>query len=161
MQTILSIGSNIGNKKKNIENAIYLLHNNYNITMLNVSNFYETEPFGYKNQNWFLNIVLIADTDLSPHNLLIACKKIEANLGRKQTTKWAERTIDIDILMYSDMILDTADLTIPHQYMHLRNFVLIPLNSIAPDTIHPIFSKTISQLLIECPDTSAVKLVKN
>jgi 2-amino-4-hydroxy-6-hydroxymethyldihydropteridine diphosphokinase len=161
MQIILSIGSNIGNKKKNIENAISLLRNEYNINILNISNFYETEPFGYKEQEWFFNIVLIGNTDLTPHNLLIACKKIETDLGRKKTTQWTERIIDIDILMYSDLILNTIELTIPHKYLHLRNFVLVPLNSIVPDIIHPIFNKTISQLLIECPDISLVNLIDN
>ena len=161
MQVILSIGSNLGNKKKNIENAISLLHNDYDISILKISNFYETEPFGYKEQNWFLNIVLIANTKLDPYNLLMICKKIETDLGRKPSLQWSERIIDIDILMYSDLILNTTQLTIPHKYLHLRNFVLIPLNSIATNTIHPVFNKTISQLLIECPDRSVVNLISD
>ena len=159
MQIILSIGSNLGDRKQNIENAISLLSDN--CTIHKCSQIYETEPYGNINQNWFLNIVLIVDTLLTPENFLLTCKTIEFKLGRKDAPRWSERIIDIDILMYDTLILDTEQLTIPHKYLHLRNFVLIPFNDIAPDTIHPILNKTISQLLIECPDNSIVKIISN
>ena len=157
MQIILSIGSNIGDRKKNIESAISLILKDCNI--LKCSPIYETEPFGNQNQNWFFNIVLVADTQLSPQDFLIICKTIESKLGRTDAPRWSERVIDIDILMYENLILDTEQLTIPHKYLHLRNFVLIPFNDISPNTIHPVFGKTISQLLIESPDNSIVNSI--
>ena len=154
MEIILSVGSNLGDRKKNIDDAISLLSNTCNI--LKCSEIFETEPFGNKDQSWFLNLVLIVNTRLSPGNLLFVCKTIENKLGRTDAPRWSERIIDIDILMYNDLILNTPQLIIPHKYLHLRNFVLIPLNDIAPNITHPILKKTISQLLIESPDNSIV-----
>jgi 2-amino-4-hydroxy-6-hydroxymethyldihydropteridine diphosphokinase len=155
MEVIFSIGSNIGNRKENIYNAIYLL-SKCSINVIKTSSFYETEPYGNIKQNWFLNVVIIANSQFLPDNLLLICKTIEFDLGRRLSSHWGERVIDIDILMYDSLILNTPQLTIPHKYLHLRNFVLIPLKEIAPNVIHPILNKTISQLLIECPDNSIV-----
>ena len=157
MRIILSIGSNVGNRKKNLDTAISFLSENCYINILQCSPIYETEPYGNIEQNCFFNVVLIAETSFLPMNLLLICKTIEFLLGRRKTFRWSKRIMDIDILMYDDLILDSATLTIPHKYLHLRNFVLVPLNDIDSNIMHPILNKNITQLLIECPDKSFVK----
>jgi 2-amino-4-hydroxy-6-hydroxymethyldihydropteridine diphosphokinase len=127
--------------------------------LLLVSSIYETAPWGKTDQPDFLNQVLLVDTKFSPEELLKAILSIEEIGGRKRTVKNAPRTIDIDILFYNDLILEKPGLTIPHPRIAVRRFVLEPLNEISPEFIHPVFGKTIRELLLECKDELGVKKI--
>ena len=144
----LGLGSNQGDREKNLLKAIDLISK---IPTLNLvqSKITETEPYGFKEQDCFLNMVLRGTTLLSPHKLLLAIKQIELKLGRKPTFHWGPRVIDIDILFYDDLILHEKDLVIPHPDLVNRLFVLAPLAEIAPTFIHPVLQKTILTLLTE------------
>ena len=124
--------------------------------ILQQSSIYETAAWGKKNQEAFLNQVLKIETKLNPEQLLKSILQIEEDLGRKRGLKYGPRAIDIDILFFNDEVLDQQGLKIPHPQLQNRRFVLIPLNEIAPHKLHPVFHKTISQVLAECPDPLAV-----
>ena len=160
-RVFLSLGSNLGDRLSNIQQAVATLGMSDKINILKTSSFYETEPWGNKNQNWFVNAALALDTDFQPHELLKFCQNIEYQLGRirNQNEKWQERAIDIDILMYDDMIMSQdKSLIIPHPYMHLRAFVLVPMLEVKADLIHPVFNKTISDLYEELENPEDVFL---
>ena len=141
----LSLGSNIGNRRKNIEAAIIELEKN-NINPLILSSLYETEPVGPK-QRMFYNMAGKFNTKLQPNELLKQVKRIERILGRTKTFKWGPRVIDIDILFYGKQIIQMKNLIIPHKEIVHRLFVLIPMKEIAPYFIHPVYKKTVSTLL--------------
>ena len=147
-KVFLSIGSNSGDRVKFIENAVNFLGLCEEIKISKTSALYETEPWGIKNQNWFLNIAAEIETTLSPQDLLIKCNQIEKTLGRDRNkeSRWGERNIDIDIIFYGQEIINTDVLTIPHPRMHERAFVLVPMLEIASDFIHPILNSTITEL---------------
>ena len=155
----LGLGTNIGNKKKNLTRAIEALSlalGNYTA----LSAFTETKPWGFDSENTFLNCVVAFETTLSPSLLLDTTESIERELGR--TTKstdgtYHDRVIDIDILLYGNETVDSPRLTIPHPLMHLRDFVLEPLAEIAPDAIHPTTGKSISTLATELKEQHAQK----
>jgi 2-amino-4-hydroxy-6-hydroxymethyldihydropteridine diphosphokinase len=155
---LLSIGSNLGAREQVVLCAVSHLEESKILTELQVSQWYETEPVGNLDQPWFLNIAVSGYTELTPYALIKMCKSIEYLADRQIRKKWRERELDIDIILYSNQIIDLPAIKIPHPRMHERRFVLKPLNDIAPDVVHPIFQKTISQLLNECPDQSEVKL---
>ncbi len=127
--------------------------------LLLVSSVYETAPWGKTDQPDFLNQVILVDTKFSPEELLKAILSIEEKDGRKRTVKNAPRTIDIDILFYNNLILEKPGLTIPHPRIAVRRFVLEPLNEISPEFIHPVFGKTMRELLLECKDELGVKKI--
>ncbi|HPD19020.1 MAG TPA: 2-amino-4-hydroxy-6-hydroxymethyldihydropteridine diphosphokinase [Candidatus Goldiibacteriota bacterium] len=131
-----SLGSNIGDKRKNLKNAIELLKKN-NVKILKMSSIYETEPVCYKNQPYFYNACIKTKTTLKPLDLLCKIKKIEKQLGRVKTKKWGPRIIDIDILFYNNIIFKDRHLIIPHPEIVKRNFILIPLYEIEKNFIHP------------------------
>jgi 2-amino-4-hydroxy-6-hydroxymethyldihydropteridine diphosphokinase len=141
-----SIGSNIGNKKENLKNAINLLQKN-NINIKKISSVYKTEPIGIKKQPYFYNICVKAKTDLTPQKILKIIKKIEKKLGRTKNIKWGPRIIDIDILFYNNIILYAKNLKIPHPEIKKRKFVLIPLYEIDKKIYHPVEKKTIKNML--------------
>tara|TARA_Y100000589_G_scaffold205004_1_gene193412 strand:- start:18830 stop:19360 length:531 start_codon:yes stop_codon:yes gene_type:complete len=145
----LSLGTNLGNKAKNIEDAKRLIKEHAG-NILNCSNIYKTEAWQMNEKTpVFYNIALALATELSPHELLEVTQSIERKLGRKEKSlnnEYKNRIIDIDILLMDNLILNTEKLTIPHPLMHKRNFVLYPLNEIAKDVIHPVFAKTINEL---------------
>jgi 2-amino-4-hydroxy-6-hydroxymethyldihydropteridine diphosphokinase len=153
---LLSMGSNIGNKKQYLEMAIAELASFGAFHNVQVSSLYETEPLGYTDQDSFLNIALTFWTVLDPTDVFAECKKIEKKLGRKNRKKWHEREIDIDIILFGDEIVATEQLTIPHASMQDRKFVLTPSLEIAAHLIHPIFKKTIQELYEMCSDDSSV-----
>ncbi|WP_425446702.1 2-amino-4-hydroxy-6-hydroxymethyldihydropteridine diphosphokinase [Dethiothermospora halolimnae] len=129
----LGIGSNIGDTKKHIEDSIEMLRNNKKIEVIKISSKYETEPIGYTDQDWFLNVVVEIKTELEPYELLKYCNYIEDELKRKRIIRWGPRTIDVDVLLYGDYTSDDEKLTIPHPRMTERAFVMIPLYEIAKD----------------------------
>lgn len=129
----LGIGGNIGDTKANIERTIELLKENSEIKVTQVSSYYETEPVGYTDQDWFLNIVAEIETTLEPFDLLKYCQHIENELKRERLIRWGPRTIDVDILLYEDFISDDEVLTVPHPRMTERAFAMIPLYEINKD----------------------------
>ncbi len=144
----LGIGSNLGNRKENCLNALRLLAAK-SIGVAKQSSLYETRPWGVIDQPEFINMAAEIMTDMPPVDLLGVLKGIEKALGREDTGRWGPRTIDLDILFYDDLVLETPDLRIPHPLMHLREFVLRPLSEIAPDKVHPVLKKTVRELLEE------------
>ncbi len=137
MNGYLSMGSNEGNRVKNLQRALAFLNNDPGIRILKVSSFYETEPWGGVEQSPFINIVVKIDSTLKADELLKSCQTVENQLGRKRLVHWGPRIIDVDILMLGDIRITDEKLTIPHPYMEEREFVLAPLREIAPDLILP------------------------
>jgi 2-amino-4-hydroxy-6-hydroxymethyldihydropteridine diphosphokinase len=157
-KTYLLTGGNEGDRYLNLQQAranIELICGQ----LLLISSLYETAAWGKTDQPDFLNQVLLVNTVLSPGSLLDAIFSIEEKGGRKRTVKNAPRTIDIDILFYNRLVLEESGLTIPHPRIAERRFVLEPLNEISPEFVHPVFGKTIHELLLECNDELAVKKI--
>lgn len=152
----LGLGSNLGDRETKITSALKMLGQKAQI--LKISSLYETEPVGYKDQPWFLNCVCSLETDLSPQALLKFAKAIERKLGRKPTLRFGPRLIDIDILFYDGLILDSPDLVIPHPRLAERAFVLVPLKEIAPNLVHPLLGVTIEELLEGAESLERVRL---
>ncbi len=123
-----------------------------------VSSLYETEPVGYLDQPPFLNAVAAIETTLTPTDVVRRLLSIERAMGRRRTFRNAPRTLDLDLLLYGDTILDTAEVVLPHPRMHERGFVLIPLAEIAPAVVHPVLRQPISDLLWDLPEETGVQL---
>jgi 2-amino-4-hydroxy-6-hydroxymethyldihydropteridine diphosphokinase len=149
----LALGSNIGDRESNLRAAI-LSFSTAGITVLRESPVYETEPVGFADQRWFLNMVVEAETALFPMQLLTRTRKIERALGRVRTVPNGPRTIDIDILLYANAVVRTPRLEIPHPRMHERRFVLAPLADLSPTLRHPVLRQTVRQLLEAAPAES-------
>lgn len=143
----LSLGSNQGDRVGYIQQAASLLDAVDGINIIRTSSFYETEPWSMDSNFWFVNAVLEIKTSFCAQDLLNHCQRIEKQLGRKPTDKgYSDRTIDIDILFYNKDIINDENLIVPHKYLHLRAFTLVPLLELIPNFEHPILHKTISQL---------------
>jgi 2-amino-4-hydroxy-6-hydroxymethyldihydropteridine diphosphokinase len=143
----LGIGSNLGERRVNIDKAVLLLKENPDISIVQVSTIYETDPVGGPAQAKFLNGVIELNTDLKPLELLTELQNVESRLGRVRTgLKNQPRTLDLDILLFDELVMNTQQLTIPHCLIQDRFFVLKPFSDIAPKVIHPVFKKTIKQL---------------
>lgn len=159
--TYLCLGGNIGNREKALELAMVKIAEQIG-EITNRSGIYETEAWGVENQQAYLNQCIELSTDLHPDELITQLLSIEKELGRERTISqtYEPRTIDIDILFYNNAIINTSQLTVPHPRLHLRKFVLAPLNEISPDFLHPLLNKTIFNLLKGCSDVSGIKLFK-
>lgn len=142
----LGLGSNLGNREENINLAADMLRNAPGIRVTRVSSHLNTAPVGYTEQPDFLNAAMEIETSLTAHELLEQCHRIEKQLKRERIIHWGPRTIDLDILLFGDLILKDASLTIPHPRMAEREFVLKPLSEIAPDAVHPVYHKSIRAL---------------
>lgn len=157
---LLSLGSNLGDRIGTINKAISLLRDSGSISELSLSSFYETAPYGYREQPWFINIALIAKSKVTPLDLLKICKDIENKIGRLPRAKWHEREIDIDLILYGDEIIDNEYLKIPHPAMQERLFVLVPSAELAGERIHPKFCLSIKELLVKCTDKSEIRIIE-
>lgn len=157
-EAYLLLGSNEGNRFNHLKLAIEKLQSTA-VVIEKKSKLYETAAWGMKEQPDFINIVLKIRTSLQPESLLTFIQQIEQDLGRQRSVKWGQRTLDIDILFYDKIILQTPTLTLPHPYLHLRRFTLLPLVEIAAKWVHPVLKKSMVSLLKECPDTLEVKAV--
>lgn len=146
----LGIGTNLGDKENNIRQAVALIEEQIGKATA-VSSFYESEPWGFVSDHRFINIALIVETSLSPEQLLEKTQEIERELGRKNKTTngYTDRIIDIDILLYDDLIADCEKLKIPHPLLQERDFAVIPLTEIAPDYRHPILGVSIKELSVK------------
>jgi 2-amino-4-hydroxy-6-hydroxymethyldihydropteridine diphosphokinase len=154
----LSLGSNIGDREAHLRDAILRLDVCGRVNA--VSSFYETEPVEFIDQSWFLNCAVTLETEMMPEQLIACLLGIEREMGRERIQKKGPRTIDIDILLFGDSVVNTLDLTIPHPAMAARRFVLEPLAEIAPEVRHPVLKKTIREMLDELPAGQAVRKVE-
>ena len=149
------LGSNLGDREALIAQAQVELRQRAGTITLE-SQLYETQPWGFEDQPWFINQAIALESELEPLALLTVCKTIETVLGRQPNEQWHARHIDIDIVLCEATIISHPDLTLPHPRMHERNFVLIPLMDIAPYVVHPVMGKTIEELYFECRDQGEV-----
>ncbi|HMR40055.1 MAG TPA: 2-amino-4-hydroxy-6-hydroxymethyldihydropteridine diphosphokinase [Ignavibacteria bacterium] len=157
VKAYLGLGSNKGERISFIETALLEIGKINRTIITRCSSVYETEPWGIKDQGDYLNSVAEINTELSAADLLISLKKIESRIGRTETSKWSEREIDIDLLFYGNEIHNNENIHVPHDEIENRKFVLIPMNEIAPDLVHPVLNKSISELLSETSDDLRVR----
>ena len=143
----VALGSNLGDKEANLRRALELLIER-GVEIVKTSTFISTEPYGVTDQPTFLNGVCEVRTSLEPLELLHTLLEIEQEMGRVRLRHWGERNIDLDLLLYEDVVMDTPQLKLPHPDMQNRDFVLLPLAEIAPELVHPTLQKTISELVI-------------
>ncbi len=142
----VAYGSNMGDSKKIIDEAVAGLTDNKYINIIAKSSDYRSAPYGGVEQDDFINGIIMLETVLSPHNLLEVLHKYENEAGRQRTVHWGPRTLDLDIIFYDKEIIKSEELTVPHSDMHNRDFVLVPLCEIAPDFIHPVYNKSVREL---------------
>jgi 2-amino-4-hydroxy-6-hydroxymethyldihydropteridine diphosphokinase len=152
-------GTNMGDRQANLEFALDSLAKHATVT--NTSSYYETEPVGFWDQPWFLNQAIELKTILTPAKLLSLCQEIEASRGRIRTFPNAPRILDLDILLYGNLVINQDRLTIPHPRLAERRFVLEPLAQIAPDIVHPVLRKSMRSLLQDCTDPSEVRIAQS
>lgn len=157
-KAFLSLGTNMGDKKNNLRKAIDMIAKQAG-TIDKMSSVYKTAPWGVTDQPEFYNMVVSIWSEMTAQELLLTILKIENKQGRIRKRKMGERIIDIDILLFENKIIDEQDLKVPHPYMHQRNFVLVPLHEIAPQIVHPVFNKTIEQLLLASNDELQVNKI--
>ena len=158
--SFILLGSNMGDREVVLDNAIKEIEKRCG-RIVNKSSLYESEPWGFDTDLYFLNQAIVVETELEPHDLLKELLTIEAELGRRRNENhigYESRPIDLDIIYIDDMINDDDDLILPHPRMHLRRFVLVPLSEISPDFVHPILRESNSTLLDRCEDQSEVRL---
>ena len=156
-EVYLQLGSNIGDRLDNLDQSIKIITERIG-NVLEKSSVYESTPWGVENQRNFLNQVIFVKSNFDPYTILDLVLQIEKDMGRIRIEKWGKRIIDIDILFIDDLIIESENLCIPHEFIAKRKFVLQPMCEIAPGFIHPKLNKTISQLLEECIDDEKVNV---
>lgn len=156
-KAVLLLGTNIGNRKQNLEEAAMLI-DKYLAKLVETSAIYQTAAWGVEDQEDFLNQVITLHTELSAEDILTKILSIEKEMGRERFQKWGPRLIDIDLLFLGDTILDSPHLKVPHPEIQNRRFTIAPLNELMPDFIHPVLQKSMKVLLEECPDSLPVTL---
>ncbi len=155
-QVFLQLGSNLGDREQLLFDATTIITDKIG-TVVSKSKVYESTPWRVEAQENYLNQIVKIETGFTPEETLQFALDIEEELGRVRVEKWGERLIDIDIIFFNDEIIETSDLCIPHKHMHERNFVLEPLNEIAPEYIHPKYKKTVAELLEQSKDAEKVE----
>jgi len=158
-KVFLQLGSNIGDRVCYLNLAKRFIVDEIG-SVKNESRIYESAPWGVSSQDYYLNEIIEVNTVDDPYTVLKKILNIEKKIGRVRKKKWSSRIIDIDIIFYDNFIINNKNLTIPHEYMHKRNFVLFPLNEIAADFLHPIFKKTVNKLMLKCTDKNEIKVYK-
>ncbi|MCU0572089.1 MAG: 2-amino-4-hydroxy-6-hydroxymethyldihydropteridine diphosphokinase [Syntrophobacteraceae bacterium] len=144
---LIGLGGNVGDPVAHCREAVRRLEEHPAVTVLRCSSLYRTEPLGKHDQNWFVNGVVLCETTLAPEQLLVVLQDIEKTCGRVRRERWGPRTLDLDLLCFGDVILDTERLTLPHPRLHERRFVLVPLLEIVPHWRHPVLPRTGRELL--------------
>jgi 2-amino-4-hydroxy-6-hydroxymethyldihydropteridine diphosphokinase len=148
----IAIGSNLGRRAFNCRGAVERMGRVPGCRVVAESGLFRTEPIGVYDQDWFVNGVVAIKTDLPPRPLLETLLAIEAAMGRERKEKWGARIIDLDVLLYGQAVIDEVDLKIPHPLMHLRRFVMVPMNRLAPQLVHPVLQRTMAELLAGLPE---------
>lgn len=152
----LGLGSNLGERQKFLQQATNELKKLPSSKIIWTSSVYETEPFGKPDQPKFLNACVEMETTFGPAELYLKVKAIEQQVGRMESERWGPREIDIDILVYAGMVFNNDTVSVPHNEMESRRFVLVPLREIAPDLVHPVNGLTVEELAAACKDTGKV-----
>jgi len=159
MQYFLSLGSNLGDRRKNLDRALSLLKKE-GVEILKISSLYETQPVDFPSQPWFYNQLIEVEANVDPEAFLDLLKKIEQKLGRKRGIQKGPRIIDMDIILAEGNVIREKELKIPHPRMEKRNFVLLPFVEISPDTVHPVLNENMKDLWKKSNDRSIVKQIK-
>jgi 2-amino-4-hydroxy-6-hydroxymethyldihydropteridine diphosphokinase len=157
-KVFIGIGSNVGDKLQNIENAIKLINKNTDCEVVKCSSIYESKPFGNVKQDNYYNRVVRINTNLEPIDLFKLLKNIENEIGRTKTERWGPREIDLDILLYDNLVYSDDTLKIPHIGIQERDFVIVPLTEIEPEITHPVLKKKISKLIINADKNIIMKI---
>jgi 2-amino-4-hydroxy-6-hydroxymethyldihydropteridine diphosphokinase len=145
----IGIGSNMGDPQQNCLEAIEWIGALDECRIISVSGFYLTEPVGVVAQDWYVNSAVSVSTAMPARDLLKALLQVEKDMGRVRIEKWGPRVIDLDLLLYHDEMLDEPEIKVPHPLMHMRKFVMVPMMELAPDLVHPVFGKTMTELCRE------------
>jgi len=153
----IGIGSNVGNKLLQCQEALSEILRIDRHRLLAQSSFYRTQPLGYSAQDWFVNSVIKIETTLDARELLRSLKGIEFRLGRQETFRWGPRSIDLDLLFYDEEQFESEELQLPHPHLHKRQFVLVPLSEIDPHLMHPVLKKTIREILDQMKEDQGVE----
>jgi 2-amino-4-hydroxy-6-hydroxymethyldihydropteridine diphosphokinase len=148
----IGIGSNLGKPLENCLKAIQIMDDMQGCRLVGRSEFYRTEPVGVEGQEWYLNGVVSLETERAPAHLLQGLMAIETEMGRVRKEKWEARVIDLDLLLYGDLVIDEPGLKVPHPRMHERKFVLIPIVDLSPNLLHPVFGRRMIDLLKDCAE---------
>jgi len=157
----IGIGSNLGDKVHQCEEAVAEILKVDRNTLLAKSSLYRTQPVGYSSQDWFINGVIKIETDLDAPHLLRSLKTIERQLGRVETFRWGPRTIDLDILFFNQTCIETPELQIPHPRVQERQFVLVPLAEIDSNLLHPVLIKTVRELLEDLEENQGIERLQD
>ena len=155
-------GSNMGDKEALFAQACLLI-NNRCAHVVQVSAAYESEPWGFEAEEWFLNRIIVVETDKGPEEVLQQLLDIERELGRVRHPEiqgYTSRTVDLDLLYFGQRVINTDSLTVPHPRLHLRRFALVPMCEVAPEWVHPVFGMTQQELLQQCPDECTVRVME-